>query len=92
MRPEFSIDSSLTEVLAIAVDSRYSRIPVFSKDIDNIIGIVYCKDLLEFASSRMALGIQDGDIKSVVKLKDIVHPVFYVPETMTCWAALQGIT
>jgi gliding motility-associated protein GldE len=38
--------TSFTEVLKIILDSGYSRIPVYKKDLDNVNGILYAKDLI----------------------------------------------
>ena len=45
----FALDKELTikEVIDILLeDTRYSRIPVYEETIDNIVGIVYIKDIL----------------------------------------------
>jgi putative hemolysin len=52
---------------------RYSRIPIYQGKEDNIIGIVYQKDLFEL--------IYKGQKKP---LKEIVRPVLFVPETKQC--------
>lgn len=53
MRPRIDIeaigeDATLTELLEASIATKYSRIPVFRDDIDNIIGVVFSKDLLDF--------------------------------------------
>ena len=40
------VSSSLEEVMAVATQSGYSRIPVYEETLDNIVGILYTKDLL----------------------------------------------
>jgi CBS domain containing-hemolysin-like protein len=65
----------VSEPLATALpkikENRFSRIPVYEGTIEQIIGILYAKDLLPY-SRQPALQ---------VKLRDIVHPVFFVPES-----------
>ena len=39
-------DASLTQLRTLFREEQYSRIPVFRKDLDNIIGIVFVKDLV----------------------------------------------
>jgi putative hemolysin len=39
-------DASLTELRTLFREEQYSRIPVFRKDLDNIIGIVFVKDVV----------------------------------------------
>lgn len=48
-RPEMiaiDVESSYEEVIAIVTGEQYSRIPVYEDTIDNIVGILYAKDLL----------------------------------------------
>ncbi|GAB4496339.1 MAG: hemolysin family protein [Saprospiraceae bacterium] len=61
------IDTPNEEILKELLESGYSRIPVYEGDIDNIIGIVFAKDLFK-------ANIQSPDWK----LKDLVRPVQYV--------------
>lgn len=42
------ITASLSEILHTAVENGYSRIPVYKETLDNVVGILYVKDLLEF--------------------------------------------
>lgn len=42
------INASFAEVLETILDSGYSRIPVFEKNLDNIKGILYAKDLIPY--------------------------------------------
>ena len=42
------LSSTLPEILEIAVENGYSRIPVYKETLDNVVGILYVKDLLEF--------------------------------------------
>ena len=61
------IDTPNEEILKELLESGYSRIPVYEDDIDNIIGIVFAKDLFK-------ANIQSPDWK----LKDLMRPVQYV--------------
>jgi CBS domain containing-hemolysin-like protein len=65
----------VSEPLATALpkikDNRFSRITVYEGTIDQIIGILYAKDLLPYSRHP----------ELEVKLRDLVHPVFFVPET-----------
>ncbi|GAA0862131.1 hemolysin family protein [Paraclostridium tenue] len=66
------IDDDFKDVLDKILELNYSRIPVYKDDIDNIIGILYVKDLL--AKTR-EVGFDDINIKS------ILHKSYFVPET-----------
>lgn len=52
-------------------DEGFSRYPIFLGDIDNIIGVVYAKDLFKEMFS--------GKFRSI---KDIMRPAHFVPESM----------
>ena len=45
-------NTSFTEVLKIIVGSGYSRIPVFDEQLDNVLGILYVKDLIPFLNEK----------------------------------------
>jgi len=63
-------ETSYNEVIKLIKEHGYSRIPVFEEDFDNIIGILYVKDLLGHTQED-----QDFDWHSVVR-----EDVLYVPE------------
>lgn len=67
-----NIDTPLMEYLDELIEERYSRVPVYEGDTDNIIGILYMKDF--YAEARKN-GFENVDIKS------ILHPPYFVPET-----------
>ncbi len=66
-----NIETPLNEYLDELIEERYSRVPVYEEDIDNIIGILYLKDF--FAESRKC-GFENVDVRS------ILHPPYFVPE------------
>jgi CBS domain containing-hemolysin-like protein len=63
-------NASLTELIKMGVEKGHSRIPVFEESIDNIIGLIYIKDLLELLLKEN----EDVDIKQFVK------PIYFIPE------------
>ncbi|OEY72291.1 gliding motility-associated protein GldE [Salegentibacter salarius] len=57
MRPRmdiFALNESQTykEIISEIIDRGYSRIPVYRENIDNVIGILYVKDLLPFLDEK----------------------------------------
>ncbi len=62
----FAIDITrpMEEYMAELIDSKYTRIPVYEEDIDNIIGILFIKDFLKQAISK---GFENIDIRSIVR-------------------------
>ncbi len=69
-----SLDSNtqLKELIAIVSEAGHSRLPVFEDTIDNIIGILYVKDLLKFILEK----------PRKFSLKKMLHKTYFVPETM----------
>ncbi len=66
---------SLEKIVETAIENGYSRIPVFHEDPDNIIGIVYVKDLLKYVSSNLPKN--KGP-------KDVMREAYYVPFSKNC--------
>lgn len=66
-------DINLKEVIDLVIDKGHSRIPVYKESVDNIIGVVYAKDLLKLAKST------NGDLEHL-SIKDILHEAYYIPE------------
>lgn len=66
------IKTPLSEYLDELVGERYSRIPVYEGDIDNIIGILYMKDFFVEARKK---GFENVDIRSILR------PAYFVPQT-----------
>jgi putative hemolysin len=64
-------DKTVGEVLELAITEGYSRIPVFEDGIDDIIGIVFTKDLMRAA--------RDTDTDDPVRT--VARPAHFVPET-----------
>jgi len=64
------INTPIEELVELIIDLGYSRVPVYNETVDNIVGIVYAKDLLNFLN-------QDGEME----IKKIMRPAYYVPET-----------
>lgn len=58
-----SADMQIKDVLQIPNTKMYSRFPVFEKDKDNIIGILYLKDTLRFLRE----GKQDAKIQEIMR-------------------------
>ncbi|MCP5100065.1 MAG: HlyC/CorC family transporter [Chloroflexi bacterium] len=65
-----SADTTVIELIRIAIDAGYSRIPLYKDSFDDIVGFVHIKDLFR-------RHIQDRE-----DLGTIIREVVYVPETM----------
>jgi CBS domain containing-hemolysin-like protein len=71
-RPDIvAIASSATvcDLRRVMRETKYSRIPIFGENLDDIVGVVEVRDLLDF----------DGEVSQ--PLKPLARPVFLAPET-----------
>ncbi|PWT92578.1 MAG: hypothetical protein C5B55_06110 [Blastocatellia bacterium] len=65
------LTATVREARDIIIDSKYSRLPVYRDQIDNVEGIIYVRDLLQC----WADGSQDAPIAPLIR------SVYFVPET-----------
>lgn len=77
------VDSTITDALSLFIESGYSRIPVYEENIDNIVGLLYAKDLLNLWRNGGA--IEDR------KVRDYVRPAHFVPETIPADELLRDL-
>ncbi len=66
------VEDSLAETLQAVRESGHSRLPVYEDNIDNIIGLLYAKDLL-------LLDLQAGEVGDF-SLRSLLRPAYFVPE------------
>jgi CBS domain containing-hemolysin-like protein len=64
-------DKTLRDVQAAVLQHGFSRIPVFTEDLDDVVGIVFAKDVLK--------ALHQG--KSDLPLRDVVREPHFVPES-----------
>jgi CBS domain containing-hemolysin-like protein len=73
------VNSDLQHVLETITSAGHTRIPVYENNIDNIIGLVYAKDLLG----------QIGKSGAEFKLRDKMRDAYFVPESKPLRALLH---
>ncbi len=73
-----SIDATVREVLNAIIACGHSRIPVYDGTIDNIVGLLYAKDLLRY-----------WGLDNTIDLKKIMRPPYFIPETKSLEELLQ---
>ncbi len=76
-------NSPLEDVVYLALEEGFSRIPVYREDIDNIIGIVIVKDLLCLIGKE--------NVKSFA-ISDFLREVSFIPEACSCADAFKQLT
>ncbi|KAH1263805.1 DUF21 domain-containing protein, chloroplastic [Glycine max] len=74
--------SSLVDFHHLWVTHQYSRVPVFEQRVDNIMGIAYAMDLLDY--------VQKGELLESTTVGDMAHkPAYFVPDSMSVWNLLR---
>ncbi len=68
-----SEDAVVSEVLSLVSETGYSRYPVFNETVDNIIGLLYVKDIVR----KMA----EENVPSTAPIKNFVRDAYYIPES-----------
>jgi putative hemolysin len=68
------VNAPMDEVLDLIVRAGHSRIPLYEESLDNIVGILYAKDLLPYLKL-------DGRSEPEMDLRRLARPAVYVPET-----------
>jgi len=69
------ISSSLAQLKQLITQTKYSRIPVYREHIENIVGMVYLKDLLDIWDRT------DQSAGKLFGLESLMRPLQFVPET-----------
>jgi CBS domain containing-hemolysin-like protein len=67
-------DDELDQVLDVIVRAGHSRLPVYDDSLDNIVGILYAKDLLPYLK-------HNGSGSARIDIRLLARPAVYVPET-----------
>lgn len=62
------IDSNAEELLDLLVEEGHARIPAYKGSIDNIVGIIFARDLLYILRN-----------KNLIIIQDLIHPAYLVP-------------
>lgn len=69
------VTATLDEVLEIAINEGYSRIPIYEENIDDITGVLFVKDLLKYVGTKL-----EGEFD----VRRIMRPPLFVPDTKRC--------
>jgi CBS domain containing-hemolysin-like protein len=68
-----SEDETPEKALDVVIKEGHSRIPVFSVTVDNIVGVLYARDLLGLSSGSAG--------RKPETIKPLIRPAMFVPET-----------
>jgi|TARA_R110000737_G_scaffold352130_1_gene396858 putative hemolysin len=75
MRPRMDVvaidkEWGYEKIMELILESGYSRIPVYDKSFDNVVGLLYIKDILPFLSHK----------EKAIKWFDLIRLPFFIPE------------
>lgn len=76
-------NASVDDVVYLALEEGFSRIPVFRESVDDIVGIIIVKDLL------CLIGKENPES---YKAKDFIRDVIFIPESCPCDEAFKQLT
>ena len=62
------VESTREEVVQKVIDEGYSRMPVYQDSLDNVIGVIYTKDLIKALHEKNFKGVND-----------LIRPAYFVP-------------
>jgi CBS domain containing-hemolysin-like protein len=62
------VESTSEEIIQKVIEEGYSRMPVFQESLDNIVGVIYTKDLIRIMHGQKFKGISD-----------LLRPAYFVP-------------
>jgi putative hemolysin len=65
-----NVQSGFKSVIQVIIESGFSRIPVYSGSFDNVVGILYAKDVLPYTENPESF-----------KWQALMRPAYFVPET-----------
>ena len=73
------IERPVSELLTMIQKTRFSRIPVYRDRVDNIIGFVHYRDIIELGSKKLH------------SIDEIMRPAVYVPSTKTVYSLYRDM-
>lgn len=74
-----TVEASVHELLETIISCGHSRIPVYEQTIDNIVGLLYAKDLLKYW----------GSPEEAVSVRSIMRYPYFIPESKNLEELLQ---
>jgi len=69
------VTDHIDEALKASIEEGFSRIPVYEDDLDNVVGVLYIKDLLTYVGKDLPSNITAGE-----KMRE----AHYIPESKKC--------
>src|SRR5829696_3622376 len=74
-------DAPQSEVLRLAIESPYTRLPVYERSIDHIVGVVHVRDI----------AVATAKADAAPSLRALMRPALGLPDTLTAEQVLQQL-
>lgn len=72
------VETTEEELLEIIFSEKYSRLPLYEDDLDNVIGLIYERDILVYLAK-----------KQKINLREMFRPALFVPKSMKASSLLK---
>lgn len=81
-------DKNLHQALNLCIRSGHSRVPVIGEDVDDVIGVVYLKDIIVETSRT---GGSVTDVQRAIQVREVMRPAKFVPDSRLLDDLLQDM-
>ena len=75
-----SADASFEQVIDVFADGQHSRLPVIGEDLDDMLGFITLKDLVQYVGNKKAFN-----------LKNNIRPSTFVPDNLSVFKVLEAM-
>lgn len=76
-----AIESTVVQARDLMIEERFSRLPVFQENIDNIVGVIYVRDILNAWAEE----------KETQPIEKLIRTAYFVPETKSVSDLLKSM-
>ena len=74
----------LPQALDVVIEAGHSRIPVYHETVDNIVGVLYAKDLLRVFREQQRAADAGILTQAEINLRTLMRQPYFVPESKPC--------
>ena len=77
------LHDELNDVIKLGIDEGFSRIPVYDDTLDDIVGVIYVKDLLKYIGKT---------VPKSATIRSVMREAYHVPESKRCGELFTEMT
>ena len=83
------LETSWDDVLRLAADSAHTRLPVWERSPDNVVGILHTRELLTQLTARLGSDTAATAAAEPLSIRPLLRPPSFVPESMSVQKLLR---